>query len=78
MKKLVSENLNEFVHPGVGGYSIDQLNRDLRDIIKKNYSHLNMEDEDITDYLVQKVAPAFERGYIHSEDDLLNFINNQE
>ena len=78
MKNLVSKNLNEFVHPGVGGYSLDQLEMDLRNIIKKDYSYLNMEDEDITNYLIQKVAPRFERGYIQSEDDLISFIESQE
>lgn len=74
MKKLVSESLNEFVHPGVGGYSLEQMDRDLRDIIHNQYGHLNMEEEDIDDFIIQKMAPAFDRGYIQSEEGLLKFI----
>jgi hypothetical protein len=77
MKKLVSENLNEFVHPGVGGYSADQLERDLRDLIASDYAHLNMEEEEIKDFLDQAAGPAFAGGYIKSQDDLIRFVEDQ-
>ena len=77
-KNLVSESLNEFVHPGVGGYSLEQLEMDLKDIIDSNYAHLQMEDEDIEDYLIHKVGPAFDRGLIGSREDLERFIDSQE
>ena len=71
-RKLVSDSLNEYVHPGVGGYSLDQLERDYHKIMDETWPEV---DEDIKmDFLMGEIGPLFHRGFITNIDQLREFI----
>ena len=59
---------------GVGGYSAEQCERDTRDILKKEYGSMDVEEVDIKKFINKFIAPAFESDKIHDYDSLYDFI----
>ena len=72
--KKISESLYEFENSGVGGYSAEQCERDAREILKKEYGSMDVEEIDIKKFLNQYIAPAFENDKIYDYDSLYDFI----
>jgi hypothetical protein len=72
--QLIFESLNEFVNPGVGGYSMDQLKRDYSEIIRKNFDPAKFTDSESLDFFSNVIAPAFHREEIQGYDDLYNNV----
>ena len=68
--------VNEFVHPGVGGYSLEQLEKDFYDIIKRY--KLEVEPEGAKNFLAKIVGPEFDKGKISNDDDLQKIVIGNE
>ena len=74
MGGLISESLNEFIGAGVGGYSQEQLERDYKTVISKNFDSDKFTPEESTDFFRNYIYVEYEKGNIQSQSDLYKKI----
>ena len=71
---LVCKSLMEFVHPGVGGYSMDQLERDYNEILKRNFDPAQFSPKEAKAFFVNVIIPPYERGEVQTINDVNKLV----